>query len=350
MENNETHEIDVLALCMQVLKEWRTLLLFMGVAAIIGIIVALATPREYTSTVILAPEMSSGGMGMTDNLANLASNFGFDIGSKSSVDAIYPEIYPDIFSSIDFIKEFFDIPVRKKDNSICSYKEHLCFETKFPFWQYPKIWIGRLLSPRETGTTTEDLDPFYISRADAELCLDISKKVICLVDKKTSEITIQVVDQDPVVAAIMADTLQHRLQNYITSYRTKKARTDLTYCLQMVDEYKTQYDEARNKYVAIVEQNRGAQTEKVKQDVKDLENQIQTSRSLYTQMVVQQKQAEARIQERTPAFTIIQRAYTPVKPSSRSKRVTVMLFAILGGILGAAWIGLGRNWYQKIRA
>lgn len=46
--------------------------------------------------------------------------------------------------------------------------------------------------------------------------------------QKTSVISISVMDQDPMVAAILADTLQSRLQQYITEYRTKKQKQILS--------------------------------------------------------------------------------------------------------------------------
>jgi capsular polysaccharide biosynthesis protein len=57
----------------------------------------------------------------------------------------------------------------------------------------------------------------------------INKKMVCEVDKKTNVITITVTDQDPLIAATVADSVQIYLQRAITEYRTKKARVDLEY-------------------------------------------------------------------------------------------------------------------------
>ena len=230
-DKKHSKEIDVIALVTIVLKEWKTLLRFMIVAAILGLIIALSTPREYTSEVVLAPELSSGGIGMSGSLADIASSFGVDLGKKSSIDAIYPELYPDIFSSTDFILNLFDVPVRLKDDPTTrTYLKHLLKDTKKPFWEYPKIWVSSILKKQEEpGKGKSQKDPYRLSEIDSKLCEKIGQAMICLIDKKTSEITISFTDQDPMVAAIMADTLQHRLQNYITEYRTKKARTDYEY-------------------------------------------------------------------------------------------------------------------------
>ena len=116
-EKKTTREIDLLALVDKILKDWRLLLKFVGVGAVIGVIVALSTPKYFKSEVILAPELSSGGLGLSDNLADMAANFGIELGGKSSMDAIYPELYPDIFGSTNFVLKLFDIPVRLKDDN-----------------------------------------------------------------------------------------------------------------------------------------------------------------------------------------------------------------------------------------
>lgn len=344
MEEKKQHkEIDVIALTIKVLKEWKTLLKFLVVSAIIGVIVALSTPREYTSEVVLAPELSSGGIGMAGNLSDLASSFGIDLGKKSSMDAIYPELYPDIFSSTDFILKLFDVPVRLKDDSQTrTYLEHFTQDTQIPFWEYPKAWILSLLKkPEVPGKGKSEKDPYRLSAVDNDICKGISVSMACLIDKKTSEITISFTDQDPMVAAIMADTLQHRLQNYITEYRTKKARNDYEYYKKMAAESKLQYEAAQRKYASFSDSNTDLLLQSYKSKEEQLENEMQLYYNVYNQMSAQMKAAEAKVQERTPAFTVIQNAYMPVKPSNR-RSMKVFIFMFLGIITDIIWI-LYRN-------
>ena len=213
-EKKTTREIDLLALVDKILKDWRLLLKFVGVGAVIGVIVALSTPKYFKSEVILAPELSSGGLGLSDNLADMAANFGIELGGKSSMDAIYPELYPDIFGSTNFVLKLFDIPVRlKDDNTLRTYKEHLTKDQKVPFWDYPLIWLKESIKKQEPANTLSGKkDPYKIPKKDYEYYKGIRDAILCTIDKKTSVISISVTDQDPLVAAIVADTLQCRLQ------------------------------------------------------------------------------------------------------------------------------------------
>lgn len=340
-EKKKSKEIDLIGLALQVLKEWKLLLRFMGVFAVLGVIIALNTPKQYTSETILAPEMSSGGLGLSSNLADMASNFGIDLGKKTSMDAIYPEIYPDVFGSTDFVLSLFSVPVRLKDDATQrTYLDHLLKDTKMPFWSYPKMWLISLIKKPEgtPGKGKSVKDPYRLSKVDAELCENISKSFTCLIDKKTSEISISFTDQDPMVAAIMADTMQRRLQSYITEYRTKKARVDVDYYKKMTTESKARYDAAQKEYAAYVDSNTDMILESYRAKRDELENNMQMQYNIYSKMNAMLENAQAKVQENTPAFTILKNAYMPVKASSRSRAATVLLYIFLGVIVGSIWI------------
>ena len=53
-------EIDIIALAEKVIKNWKQLLLCISIGAVIGVIVALNTPKTYKAEVMLAPELNSG--------------------------------------------------------------------------------------------------------------------------------------------------------------------------------------------------------------------------------------------------------------------------------------------------
>jgi uncharacterized protein involved in exopolysaccharide biosynthesis len=164
----------------------------------------------------------------------------------------------------------------------------------------------------------------------------------CSVDKKTNVITIVVEDQDPQIAATIADSAQMHLQRTITDYRTKKARVDLEYMQQLFEEAHKEYAKARQKYAAFGDsyQNLKMQSYVLKGD--ELENEMQLKYTIYQQVVEQLQLAKAKVQERTPAFTIVQEASVPVKHSSTPKIVTLIIWMILGFLLRAGLL-LWRN-------
>ncbi len=343
MEEKKTREIDLLALVDQVLKEGKLLCKFMGVAAVIGIIVALSMPKYYKSDVVLAPELSSGGLGLSDNLADMAANFGIELGGKSSMDAIYPEIYPDIFGSTEFVLDLFDVPVRlKDDNTIRTYKTHLEKEQKMPFWDYPKLWLNNLMkslkNDNDSCTIGGVKDGYKISRVDFDFYKGIRDAILCTIDKKTSVISISVTDQDPLVAAIVADTLQLRLQEYITNYRTKKARQDVAYYQGLLIRAKSTYERSRRRYGNFADANQDAVLQSIQSLTDDMENDMQLKYNAYTTLFNQYQLALAKLQEKTPAFTVLQEPIMPYKPSSTPRILIVFEFILLGILCDIVWV------------
>lgn len=189
-----------------------------------GIVIALNSPKEYTAESILAPEIQS--TGLSGSLSDMAANFGLDLDTKKSVDAIYPELYPIVVGSNDFIRNLFDIKVRTtKSDSVTTYFNHLKYQTKVPFWQTWKLkLIHALIKKNDTANLVGNVDKFQMPKKEFETCEGIRNNIACLVDNKTSIITITCTDQDPLVAAILVDTVQNRLQEYINKYKTKRIK------------------------------------------------------------------------------------------------------------------------------
>ncbi len=349
-EHSLLREIDLIASAKIVFSEHVLLAKFLAVGTVVGLVVALCTPKAFTSDVVLAPELSAGGLGVSGSLADMAASFGIDLGNTSkSMDAIYPEIYPEILSSYDFLSKLFTVPVRlKDDNTERTYIDHLKLDTKTPFWQYPKIWLNNMLKPKDTyGADGGEPDPFRMSRDDFELCKSISKSIGCLIDKKTSVITITVTDQDPLVAAIIVDTLQQRLQNYITDYRTKKARIDYDYYSKLHAEAKAKYQAAQTAYADFCDVNKNIQLERFIAKRDELENDMQTAFTLMNQMTIQMQSAMARVQERTPAYTIIRSAKMPYRASSTPRFVILLFTIFLFGVADAMWVLYVRDFWRK---
>lgn len=80
----------------------------------------------------------------------------------------------------------------------------------------------------------------------------LNKRVTATVDQKTNVVTISVLMQDPLISAVLADTVVSRLQDYVTQYRTNKSRKDLEYAETLNEEAKVEYYKAQQKYADIL--------------------------------------------------------------------------------------------------
>ena len=333
-------EIDFWGMAKKVIAHKRLLYGTFVASTVIGIIVAFNIQKKYTSEVIVAPGISSS-MGMADGLSDLASMVGVDLKSDgSSVDAIYPQIYPDIFASNDFVLDLFDIQVQLLDSTGSkTYYQHILKDTHIPFWSYPKLWLVKLIASfKKPQKGVDGVNPFRLSKIQTEVCEVIKSNIKCFLATETNVITLSVTDTDPQVAALMADTIQRKLQNYIMAYRTQKARNDYEFAVKVYKEAQFDYEEARRKYGAYADANTDLEIPSYRLTLEDLENDMQIKYNAFSSAVQQMNTAKMKIQERTPAFTIIQNATIPLKSSSIPRIYILIAFVFLGVLFDAVWV------------
>jgi uncharacterized protein involved in exopolysaccharide biosynthesis len=161
----------------------------------------------------------------------------------------------------------------------------------------------------------------------------ISSDIDCKVDKKTSIITIEVTTQDPLISACMADSVKARLQLYITNYRTNKAKADVAYMEKLYKQAKENYTKVRKQYAEFSDANEEMLLNSYKSKQEELENEMQLQYNMYTEVARQLQLSKAKLQEKTPAFTVVQNSTVPSKHSNKPKIIILLQFIILGFIL-----------------
>lgn len=346
-EKEKNNEIDVIGSIKKILIEWKLLLKFGFIFSVLGVVVALSTPKQYTTTVLLAPEsVESSSLG---KLSSMGSMLGLNLQSAIGSDAIYPEIYPQVISSTNFILGLFDVPVVLLDSvKEKTYKTHLVQDIKIPFWRYPMVWISNLFKDKSDSVKME-INPFRLSKKEMAIVEMIQQSVFADVDKKTSVISISVTDSDPQVSAMIADTVMNRLQQYIILYRTKKARHDLEYMEVLYKQINKEYLALQKKYTEAEDSHRNLILKTESAKIENLENEMQLKYTALSETAQQLQLAKGRVQEQTPAFTIIQSATIPIKASSTPRFLIVIFFGMLGGLVDAVWVLFLREYWEQYR-
>jgi len=309
----------------QAIKKYKKLYYkTLGIAFVIALIIGYSLPNTYNCQILLAPE-SGGGSSSLGGLASLASSFGVNIGGGSQGgDAITPSIYPDLMKSVDFKTSLFPIKVkRKEDQKVMTYYDYLKYEWRVPWWE---DWFG-LRAPKPQKDTL--VNTFELTGEQARIAGLAIKYVQCKIDKKTNLITIDVTMQDPYVAAQLADSVRNRLQDFLTAYRTKKARHDLEYALKLNKQAKKDYERARLLYSEYMDANQDMTLLTAQQKQNDLENEMQLQYNNFTATSTQVLAAKALVQKETPSFTTIQSATVPLGPSGPNTKLIMLVCLFL---------------------
>lgn len=353
-EDDDELQIDWMGILRQVLAIRKTLYKAAGIGLIIGILIALGTPKQYTVSITLSPEMGSGKSG--SGLASMAASFlGGSIGSDSP-DALNATLAPDIVASTPFLLELFDARVVSQDKQIDTTFTAYLDEQKSSWMGYvlkaPGMAISgikSLFSEKKEKTETIQEGTIELNEEDAAKLEGLRQQIMADVDKKTAITTLSVTLQDPKVTATIADSVVSKLQQYITAYRTRKAKEDCQYLEKLYKERQQEYYDAQQRYARYVDANSNVVFQSTLAERERLQNDMNLAYQVYSQVAQQLQVARAKVQEEKPVFAVVEPAVVPLNPSGTSRKVILLGVVFLAVVFTGAWELLGKKYWQLLK-
>lgn len=353
-EDNDELLIDWMGILHQLLAIRKKLYIAAVAGIVLGILIALGTPKQYTVNITLSPEMGSGKSG--SGLASMAASFlGGSIGSDSP-DALNATLAPDIVASTPFLLELFDARVVSQDKQIDTTFTAYLDEQKSSLMGYvlkvPGMAIGcvkSLFTDKEEKTATIQEGAIELNEEDAKKLEGLRKQISADVDKKTAITTLSVTLQDPKVTATIADSVVSKLQQYITAYRTSKAKEDCQYLEKLFKERQQEYYDAQQRYARYVDANSNVVFQSTMAERERLQNDMNLAYQVYSQVAQQLQVARAKVQEEKPVFAVVEPAVVPLKPSGTSRKVILLGMVFLAVAFTGAWELLGKKYWQQFK-
>ena len=340
-KNPET-EIDLIDLAKYLWKDYKLILKYAGIGLVVGIIVAFSLPKEYTTTVKLAPE--GGSNNRLSNLAGLAGLAGINLNSVSEKDGINSNIYPDVIESTPFLLEFMDMTVTTQDGkNTYSFYDYMLKEQKQAWWKHIMSapikligWIKSIGKDKHPSSPNDTIDLFNLTPAQVAFTSILKSRILFEPDKKSGIISVTVKMQDPLISAVIVDSTIQKLQRYITDYKTKKARYDLSINQQLYEQAKKNYYAIEDDLAQMKDRNRGLKSEALTIKIERQQNERDLAYTIYNQAAQQVEVSKLKLQEITPIYTILEPARVPLQASSPNKKIIVLAFIFLGafGIVG----------------
>ena len=319
-------------------KAWNGRKFIFSVTAIfivIGLISAFTMTRKYTTTVTLVPEL--GNSKSNSSLSGITSMLGLGgTFSGMNADAYNVTVYPEVVASTPFITKLFNIRVSDPENEIDTTLIGYMTREKFSL---SGLVIKPILSLFATDSveTVDKVDIFRLTKKQSDIVKVLNKSIVADVDKKTGETTIKVTLDNPVVSAIVADTVCKNLKEYITEYRTRKAREDLTNYQKIADESYQAYQKASRAYAYYQDHNRGLILNAAISEGTRLQNELNIASQVYSQMKLQAEAARGKLIDEKPVFAVIQPATVPLQ-SDNSRKQILLIWTFAGFILSCAWV------------
>lgn len=323
-----------------------------GISALIGVIIGFSLPKTYHAYVSLSPES---GMNGASSLSGIASMFG--LGNSSTgfgEDALTFNMFPEIVKTNPYALEVLQTPIQTQDGKKMKLYDYLDIEQK-PWWNYiigfPKVAIGGIKSlfNKEKSDTTKTINPFQLTK-EQDMHIKMLQDVLRVeTDVKTNMTKVSVSLQDPLAAAIVADSAVHKLQEYITDYRTRKAKQDYDFQLSLCEQYKKEYFEAQQEYAKFADANRNVILQTVTSEKERLQKNLTLAEQIYSQSMGQLQVLRGKLQEAKPVFAVVEPATVPLAPASPKKLMIIIAFAFLAFVFESAWILFGKDIYHDFK-
>ena len=353
--NDEELEIDLMDLLRKVIGIRKKIYKAAGIGLIIGVIVAISIPKQYTVEVTLSPEMGNNKGGGLSGLA--ASFLGSGVTMGDGTDALNASLSADIVSSTPFLLELsaMEIPVTK--NEVMTLNIYLDEETS-PWWSYVIGFPGMVIGGVKSLFTEEDEDIYFdktsqgvieLSKKETEKIETLKEKITASVDKKTSMTSVTATFQDSKVAAVVADSVVKKLQEYIIDYRTSKSKEDCLYLEKLFKERQQEYYAAQKKYADYLDSHDNLILQSVRAEQERLQNDMSLAYQVYSQVASQLQIARAKVQEEKPVFAIVEPAVVPLYPSGTSRKVCVLAFIFLSVCIVISWNLFGKDFLNKFK-
>lgn len=323
-------EIDLIDLSKSVWTKRRTIVKWSIIGFVAGVIIAFSLPKEYASVVKMAPENSKNAQ--LGGMSSLASLAGLNLGNLSE-DGISVNLYPDIAQSTPFLIEMSRIPVRKKNEQekTMSLYDYIA-DLSAPWWNRilgaPMTLVGWILG-KEGKNESKQIDPFAPTLRQSGILQQLGKRITIGIDKKSGILTAKTTMQDPLVAAIVVDSLSNKLQEYIALYRTDKAKRDLEYTRDMFEVARDNYHEAQSRYAIYVDATQNVARQSVRAEQEKLRNEQQLAYDIYSQLAQRLELSRMKVQEETPSVTIIEPASVPTRKANASKSSVIIITTLM---------------------
>lgn len=351
-QNND--DIDLIDLMMRLWNQRKKIGIWCGIGALIGIVIAFSIPKEYDTSVRLVPEIVNNQQ-LGGGIGAMAAMVGFGGVNPNGTDAVNPQLYPDVVASIPFLVDLFNVPVEGVDGTHkTTVRQYIEDDQKSTWWSVlfslPFKALGAIRGNNDTNSDPgKKIDAFQLTTKEYDVVRALSRRIKADVDTKTSVITITVEMQDPMISATLADTVVNRLREYITNYRTNKARQDLEYAELLDREAKENYYKAQQEYANYQDRNQGLILYSAQTTRDRLENEATLAFNLYNQTSEQVQLAKAKVQENTPVYTTLTPATVPLRPASPKKVLIIIGFIFLAFIFSSCWILYGKGLSEDLK-
>ena len=340
----EDDSIDLIALLKQIYQGRKLIVLSALAAAVLGVIVALATPNTYTSGATFIPQ-TGGNSKPSSSLSGLASLAGISLGDMGGGSHIPPTLYPQIISSVPYKLDLLNDSIEVEGQSMVL-SNYLADDSGSSILGTIKKYTiglpGTILSALRGSTservTATEGELYQISEDDRKLFEALNTKLVLLLNAKEGFVTLEFSDENKFIAAQVAERAKELLQERIIEFKNQSARELLDFTTKQYQENKASYETLQDSIAIFKDQNLNISSSLYQNRLDRLERELNIASSVVEQLASQVEQAKLQVNKDTPVFTIIEPVTVPFERSAPKRSLIVVIWTFLGVVLSTGYI------------
>jgi LPS O-antigen subunit length determinant protein (WzzB/FepE family) len=350
-------EIDLIALAKKVWDGRKTIITCVLAGAVLGIFVALFSPKEYTASTVLVPQLGDS-QSKLGGLGGLAALAGINIDMSQTAE-LSPMIYPQIINSIPFQLELMNTPVNfSEEPKPVTLYEYFTNKDKPSFLgavkKYtiglPGVIIKAIMGkPKATllpGGSTDQ--PILLTEEQYVVKKALDELVSLEVNAKEGFLTLVVRLPEALAAAQIAQKAQSLLQQYITDFKIQKVKANLVFIQERYNETKAEFEKAQVSLAVVTDRNRDYTSGLSRIEADRIQTKYTIAFSVYQELAKQLEQAKIQVKKETPVFTIVKPVSVPSEKTKPKRAMILAIWLFIGGIAGVGII-FGKEYLATIR-
>ncbi len=367
MENNnvqqqnnfEEEEIDIMAIILRLWEKRWFIIKVTCVFAVLGVFVAIFTPKEYTASCVVVPE-TKGGAFSASSLGGLAAMAGINLGSSTGGEMLSPAMYDKLLKNINLRKELMQTLINWEEYeepiTILDYYTNPDYAKTSVMGVVKKYTIGLPFTILNVIRGEQEKEEMQLPADGPKLSAYTQDELKCIkafagqysvmADKKNGDVTITARMPEALAAAQVVDAVQNLLQKYVIELKLQKAEVNYEYIKQRYDEAKVVFEQKQEAYAKFQDANKVLSTALSKAKEEQMRSEFNVAKDLFNQLTTQLVQAEMKIKEDIPILTVVEPVQVPLEKSKPQKVKIFFIWCFLGGVLGCGLI-LGGDWLRE---
>ena len=353
---NTDEEIDLIVLAKTIWQGRKTIIKTVVICAVIGMTIALLSPKQYTASTTLVPQTTDNSTKL-GGLSSLASIAGFNMNINQGGTELSPQIYPQIVHSVPFLLEIMNTTYTFSDvdHSVTLYQYYNEFAHPGILKTIKKYTIGlpgvvvKTLKKEPLQFPEPNVSGIiHLTRNQEKIRKYLSENISLELNDKDGYIQLSTRFHEPLLAAQVAERAQQLLQEYVTNFKVEKAMAQLQFVEERYKEKKREFEKAQDDLADFRDRNKNVTSAIAQTEEERLQNEYQLAYEVYSQLAKQLEQERIKVKEDTPVFSVITPVTAPIEKSKPNRPLILIIWLFLGTTIGSG-IVFWKYLYKKLK-